>query len=261
MRALVTGASDGIGGATCLRLAKRAQILGQPAHIVLTTSGAKAPPADLMDRLSALGARPLHLTGDLSDPAVCAAIARDTLEALGGLDCFVSNAGAMTPGPLAEVSLDVWRRMFDVNVTPTLLLAQALRPALVESRGAIVAVSSMSGEGPHRGAGAYSCAKAALSQLCRNLAQEWAPDGIRVNAVAPGMVATPLTARIYAHSEVKAKREALVPLGRVATPEDIAGVVAFLAGPDSAYVTGQVILADGGLSESALSHIPGLPKP
>jgi NAD(P)-dependent dehydrogenase (short-subunit alcohol dehydrogenase family) len=260
MKALVTGASDGIGGATCLRLAEMARTSGQPAQIALTTSGAKAPPTALMDRLADLGATTLHLTGDLSDPMVCVAIAKETLATLGGLDCFISNAGAMTPGPLAEVTLETWHRMFDVNVIPTLLLAQALRPALVESRGAIVAVSSMSGEGPHKGAGAYSCAKAALSQLCRNLAQEWAPDGIRVNAVAPGMVATPLTARIYEHAEVKAKREALVPLGRVATPEDIAGVISFLAGPEAAYITGQVILADGGISQSALAHIPGRPK-
>ena len=91
------------------------------------------------------------------------------------------------------------------------------------------------------------------------LAQEWAADGIRVNAVAPGMIRTPLTERIYQHDEVKARREALVPLGRIGTPEDIAAVVAFLAGPGAAYVTGQVMLADGGIADSALGAIPGLP--
>ena len=118
----------------------------------------------------------------------------------------------------------------------------------------------MSGLRPHKGLGAYSAAKAALVMLARVLAQEWAAEGIRVNAVAPGMIRTPLTERIYQHDEVKARREALVPLGRIGAPEDIAAIVAFLAGPGAGYVTGQVILADGGIADSALGAIPGLPQ-
>ena len=190
---------------------------------MLTASGRKPAPQALLDALAAQGVRATFLTGDLSDPGACAALAARTLDALGGLDAFVSNAGASVPHRLAELAVEDWDRTFAVNTRPTFLLAQAFRPALAASRGSIVAVASMSGLRPHRGLGAYSAAKAALVMLVRVLAQEWAADGIRVNAVAPGMIRTPLTERIYLHADVKARREALVPLGRIGTPEDIAG--------------------------------------
>jgi NAD(P)-dependent dehydrogenase (short-subunit alcohol dehydrogenase family) len=259
MKIIVTGASEGIGGATALRLAADCAARSEPLELVLTTSGRKPAPQTLLDRLAADGVRATHVTADLSDPAACAGLAARTLDALGGLDAFVSNAGASVPHRLADLAPEEWDRTFAVNTRPTFLLAQAFRPALAASKGSIVAVASMSGLRPHKGLGAYSAAKAALVMLARVLAQEWAADGIRVNAVAPGMIRTPLTERIYQHADVKAKREALVPLGRIGTPDDIAAVVAFLAGPDAAYVTGQVLLADGGVADSALGLIPGLP--
>lgn len=260
MKIIVTGASEGIGGATALRLAADCAARGEPLELVLTASGRKPAPQALLDRLAADGARTTYLTGDLSDPAVCAGLAARTLDALGGgLDAFVSNAGASVPHRLADLPAAEWDRTFAVNTRPTFLLAQAFRPALAASKGSIVVVASMSGLRPHKGLGAYSAAKAALVMLARVLAQEWAADGIRVNAVAPGMIRTPLTERIYAHAEVKARREALVPLGRIGTPDDIAAVVGFLAGPGAAYVTGQVLLADGGIADSALGLIPGVP--
>ncbi|HEY0918312.1 SDR family NAD(P)-dependent oxidoreductase, partial [Devosia sp.] len=157
--------------------------------------------------------------------------------------------------------VEKWDYLLNVNVRPTFIMSQIFRPALAASHGSIVAVSSMSGVRPHRGSGAYSPAKAALSMLCKVIAQEWAPQGIRANAVAPGMIRTPLTKSIYENDEVTRRRIELVPLGRIGTPEDIAAVVSFLAGPDSAYVTGQVLLADGGITDAMLGLIPGLPKP
>jgi NAD(P)-dependent dehydrogenase (short-subunit alcohol dehydrogenase family) len=259
MKAIVTGASDGIGGAIALQLAADCAARAEGLDLVLTASGRKPAPQALLGRLDAAGARTAFLTGDLADPAACADLAARALDTLGGLDAFVSNAGASVPHKLAELSVADWDRTFAVNTRPTFVLAQAFRPALSAARGRIVAVAPMSGLRPHTGLGVYSAAKAALIMLCRVLAQEWAADGIRVNAVAPGMIRTPLTERIYQHPEVKARREALVPLGRIGTPADIAGVVAFLAGPGAAYVTGQVLLADGGIADSALGAIPGLP--
>jgi NAD(P)-dependent dehydrogenase (short-subunit alcohol dehydrogenase family) len=116
----------------------------------------------------------------------------------------------------------------------------------------------MSGMQAHLGQGAYSPAKAALISLVRNLAQEWAPDGIRVNAVSPGMIHTPLTNKVYANPKVQAARQAMVPIGRIGAPEDIAKAIVYLATDEAAYVTGQNLLVDGGLCDTMLGTIPGL---
>lgn len=261
MKAIVTGASEGIGGAVALMLARGAAARGQKAEIVLTASGSKPEPAELIRQIGAGGGRTLYLTGDLADPEASFRIAGQTIEFLGGeMDCFVSNAGVSSPALLRDLPLEKWDWMFNVNVRPTFILSQAFRSSLATRRGSIVAVASMSGQRPHPGLGAYSAAKAALIMLCRQIAQEWAEDGIRANVVAPGMIRTPLTEKIYEHDDVRRQREELVPLGRIGTPEDIAGLVAFLAGPAASYVTGQVLRADGGLSDRTLGTIPGLPK-
>src|SRR5207249_2299407 len=127
---------------------------------------------------------------------------------------------------------------------------------LKTSRGAIVAVGSMSGTNAHANLGPYGPTKAAVIMLARVLAQEFGRDGIRVNTVSPGMVRTGMTARVYADQSVAAERDALVPLGRVATPEDIADVIAFLLGPDARYVNGHDLVVDGGVSGNFLGRRP-----
>ena len=117
-------------------------------------------------------------------------------------------------------SVAQWDRTFNLNTRSAWLLAQAAREPLARTRGSITAIASMSGLTPHPGYGAYSAAKAALIMLCRQLAQEWAADGIRVNTVCPGMVRTPLTEAVYQDPETLAKRESLVPLGRIGRAED-----------------------------------------
>jgi NAD(P)-dependent dehydrogenase (short-subunit alcohol dehydrogenase family) len=123
-----------------------------------------------------------------------------------------------------------------------------------------VAVASMSGVHAHAGLGAYGPSKAALVMLVQVLAQELGPDGIRVNALSPGMVRTGMTAQVYGDPEIAAERAALVPLGRVATPEDMAGVIAFLLGPDARYVSGANLVADGGVTGNLLGRLPGLTR-
>lgn len=256
MRIMLTGGSEGIGGATLRKLAAKAKAAGTPAQIVTTASGRKPPPGALIADLEAEGARVKYLTGDIADAEVALDVARQALDFLGGLDLFVSNAGAGAPAPLAEQPLAEWDRMFNLNVRSTFILAQALYPALKQSQGSMVAVASISGLGAHLGQAAYAPAKAALISLVQNLAQEWAPDGIRVNAVAPGMIQTPLTAKLYEKPGLEEARAKRVPLGRVGRPEDIAGVIAFLADEASGYVTGQTIVADGGVTDTALSNLP-----
>ena len=116
----------------------------------------------------------------------------------------------------------------------------------------------LSGSNPHANLGAYGPSKAALIMLVRVLAQELGRDGIRVNALSPGMVRTGMTAKVYADPRIAAERDALVPLGRVATPEDMADVIAFLLSPDARYVNGHDLIVDGGVSGNLLGRLPGL---
>ena len=255
---LITGASAGIGGAVCRKIVDAEPA---PVRLVLTTSGRKPPPQDLIDDLTAQGAAVTYMAADLSDPEACRALADKTIEVgEGGLEGFVSNAGSMAPTPLADISVDTWQSQLDQNVRATLLLAQALRPALAKSKGSIVATSSMAALAPLKGNSAYSISKQALTMLCRSLAQEWARDGIRVNAVLPGMIRTPLTEKVYQNAAVAAARADFVPLGRVGLPEDIAGPVYFLLSEGAAYITGQAILADGGVTDSVFYQMPGIPQ-
>jgi glucose 1-dehydrogenase len=258
IRALVTGAAGGIGRATCLALLEDAKRRG--ARLALAAAGHSRAVDGLVAELNAAGARCTGHVADLSDPAECARLGDEAVAACGGLDVFVSVAGITRSGALASLDVGDWDRVFDVDVRATWLLARAVRPALAQSRGSIVAVASVSALFPFPGLGAYSPAKAALTMLCRQLAQEWASDGIRVNTVSPGLIRTPLTESIYADAEVLRQRTDAVPLHRIGTPEDVAKAIVHLAGPDSGYATGIDLRLDGGLADRVLATIPGMPR-
>ena len=257
MRVLVTGASRGIGRAVCVRLARDAAANG--GEMKLAACGSAH--GDELDGLAAevrdLGAECVALLGDLADPEVPARLVDEACAAFGGLDALVSNAGIGRPASLLDLPLAGWDEVFAINTRATWLLAKAAHGALSASGGALVTVASMSGIAPQPGLGAYSVTKAALIMLTRQIAQEWAGDGIRANSVSPGLVHTPMTEAAYADADFRARREAMVPEKRIAEPgPDIAGVVAFLLGPDAAYITGQNIVVDGGLSDAILSVLP-----
>ena len=258
MRVLVTGAASGIGRATCRRLARDAAARGEAGKVAAVDIAPSPALDDLVKELQDLGAQALPLSGDMGTADAPARVVGEALDRFGGLDGLVSNAGLNRPGPLLDYSLEDWDRLFAVNTRATWLLAQAAHPALAASGGAIVAVGSMSGSNPHAGLGAYWPSKAAVIMLGRVLAQEFGPDGIRVNTVSPGMVRTGMTATVYADERLAAERDALVPLGRVATPEDIADVISFLLGPDARYVNGHDLVVDGGVAGSFLGRLPGL---
>ncbi len=255
--ALVTGASAGIGRAIALALAEQGRRDGEAIKIAV--AGSKAGPGldSIVAELQAAGADATGLAADLVDPAACGRLVEQAQDFCGDLNLLVSNAGAAAEGALATLSVEEWDRSYALNCRATWLLAQAARAGLARTKGSIVAISSMSGMHPQPGYGAYSSAKAAVVMLCRQLAQEWAADGIRANAVCPGMTRTLLTEKVYSDADLKARREALIPLGRIGTPEDIAQAVVFLAGPGASYLTGQAIVIDGGISDHMLQLIPG----
>jgi glucose 1-dehydrogenase len=257
-RILVTGAGSGIGRATCIRLARDAAARGEAAGIAAVDLPVSPGLDAVCDELRKLGAKALPMRGDMASADDPGRVVADAIGELGGLDGLVSNAGVNRPGPLVDYRVEDWDHLFAVNTRATWLLAKAGHSALRAAGGAIVAIGSMSGSNTHANLGAYGPSKAAVIMLVQVLAQEFGRDGIRVNAVSPGMVRTGMTAAVYADAGVTAQRDALVPLGRVATPEDMADVVAFLLGPDARYVNGHDLVVDGGVSGNFLGRLPGI---
>lgn len=258
MRALVTGAASGIGRATCSRLARDASARGKTARIAAVDVPSSSALDGVVKELIALGAEALAVRADMATVDEPARAVDEAVGRFGGLDALVSNAGVNRPGPLVDYAVEDWDRMFAVNTRATWLLAKAAYPALRASRGAIVATASMSGSNPHANLGPYGPTKAAVIMLVQVLAQELGRDGIRVNSVSPGMVRTGMTERVYADQQIAAERDALVPLGRIAAPEDMADVIAFLLGPDARYITGHDLVVDGGVSGNFLGRLPGI---
>lgn len=260
MRALITGASPGIGGATCRKLTEAALARGQRPCIAACEVGETDAALALIEELRGKGADARLFTGDLADPDVPARLVGEAVAAFGGLDAVVSNAGITSPAPLADLTVEAWDKVMNINLRGGWLLAKAAYPHLKESRGGMVLIASMSGMKPHRGMGAYSPSKAGTIILGETLAQEWAKDGIRVNIVSPGMIRTPLTETTYRDNAIASARTALVPTGRIGRPEDIANAIAFFLSPEADYITGQNMCVDGAFSSAILAQIPGLPS-
>lgn len=244
--AVITGAGGGIGQALARAFA------GQGVRVVLLDREEErtAPLA------AELGQGAFTIACDLSQAEEIAAAALK-VEAQGGADILVNNAGILRPGPLESVSQADWSAMLAVNLTGYLAAAQAFGKGMIErGQGALVHVASIAGTQPQPASGAYSASKAAILMLSRQLAYEWGPKGVRSNTVSPGLVRTPLSEAFYSDAEVKARREAMVPLRRIAEPKDMAEAALFLASPRAAYISGQDILVDGGLSQSLMGLVP-----
>ncbi|RWM11322.1 MAG: SDR family oxidoreductase [Mesorhizobium sp.] len=257
MRVIVTGVSAGIGGAICEQLANTH---GNALSLVMCVRRSTEQVEALASACRLQGSAVMIVKADFSQPEAPAEVVGRAVEGFGSLDAIVSNAGIADPAPLESLELEAWDRMFSITCRASWLLAKAAFPHLRDSRGSFVAISSQSGSHPHRGTGAYSSAKAALTMLCRQLAIEWGQHGIRVNCVSPGMIRTPMTEAVYKDERILRAREAIVPLGTIGQPSDVARLVEILIDPTNRYVTGQNIAIDGGLSQTVLDRIPGLAR-
>ncbi len=254
-RILITGAARGIGRAIASRLARDALARdGLEAGLLLADLHGDELEA-FAGELRAAGADVITAAVDLSDPQVPAQLVEMAATGFGGLDIIVSNAGFAVPAPLLACRTDDWDRIFAVNLRAALLLGQAAHPWLKASMGSFVITTSISGSHPTVPLGAYSASKAAALMLMRQMALEWGPDGIRVNAISPGLTQTPGTAAVYSDPEAKAQRERRIPMRRVAQADDMANAVSFLVGPDAAYVHGVDLVVDGGLGHALMESV------
>ena len=248
--AVVTGAGSGIGAAVALELARDG---ARVAVLDIELAGAEAVAGQAQE----LGGTAIAVEVDVTDANSVAAAAADITSRWGTADVLVNNAGRSGKGGISDVSLADWQRLIDINLTGYLLCSQQFGTAMRQrGRGSVIHMSSIAGINPQANSGAYSATKAAVTMLARVLAMEWGPDGVRSNAVAPGMTRTPMAERIYATPGVLEARSNAVPLRRVAAPQDIADVCAWLASDRAAYVTGQEIAVDGGFSQSVMGHVP-----
>ena len=254
LRVLLTGAARGIGRAMVLRLAQDSlKRHGAPARMVLADLHGEELQA-LADSLARDGHEVRPLVADMADPQTPARLV-DAASAFGGLDALVSNAGFAIPGPLLTQNIEDWDRVFAVHVRAAWLLGRAAHPLLKAAGGSMVVTTSISGTQATAPLGAYSPSKAAALMLVKQMALEWGPDGIRVNALSPGLTETPGTAVVYAQPQARAQRESRIPLRRIAQAEDMANALSFLVGPDAGYVTGIDLLVDGGFAQGLMGSV------
>jgi len=236
--ALVTGASRGIGRAIALSLAAGG------AHVVAAARGDNAKAT--VEAILAAGGSAEVATLDVTDPASVDAVVAGVLERHKRIDVLVNNAGVTKDQLMLRMKRDDWDGVIAANLTGAYTCVQAVLKSMVRARqGRIISITSVVGEAGNAGQANYAASKAGIIGVSKSLAQEVASRGVRVNAIAPGYIATDMTDAIP--ESAKEKLMDHIPLKRLGTAEDIAGAALFLASDDSKYITGQVLAVDGGM--------------
>jgi meso-butanediol dehydrogenase/(S,S)-butanediol dehydrogenase/diacetyl reductase len=240
---IVTGAGSGIGAATARRF------WAEGAAVVLAgrTEETLAAVAEELDE-----ERSLVQVCDVAIGSDGRQLVEDAIARFGRIDVLVNNAGTATVSGFLDMAFADWHRTIEINLDGVFNMTRAVLPSLLDSRGAIVNVSSVCGSGGDPGLSAYNASKGAVTNLTRSLALEFGGRGVRVNAVSPGVTFTPMNMPAFEqYPEVLARLLARIPLGRGAQPEEVAAVIAFLASADAGFVNGVDLPVDGGTSASS----------
>jgi NAD(P)-dependent dehydrogenase (short-subunit alcohol dehydrogenase family) len=248
-RALVTGASSGMGAATAVELARgdyRVALVGRDKQRLNRTLG----------QVESVGGEGVCVYADFSDPNCASRVVNESLQWLEGLDALICAAGVLDVGPFEDVTAQVLQRQWTVNAVAPFMLTQAALPHLVATHGAIVFFISPAGQIGQAFVSAYGMVKASVAQLTRALGTELAARGVRVNAVSPGWIPTPMNAEVRDSPETVALALATTPMGRMGTPEEVATVVAFLVSRAASYVTGAIVPIGGGYPALPASLLP-----
>jgi 3-oxoacyl-[acyl-carrier protein] reductase len=239
--AVVTGASKGIGAGIAKRLAQ------EGASVVVNYSSSRAGADKVVDEITKGGGKAVALHADVSKKGDVDRLFSETKKAYGRVDILVNNAGIYEFSPLGDITEDHFHKQFNLNVLGLILASQAAAKYFDSAGGNIINVSSVVSTLAFPNASVYSATKGAVDAITRVLGAELGPLKIRVNAVRPGMVETEGTHSAgIAESDMRKQVESMTPLGRIGQPQDIAGAVAFLAGPESTWVTGETLLISGG---------------
>ena len=239
--ALVTGGSRGIGRAVCLELAR------QGAAVAVNYAGNSAAAEETVEQCRALGVEAEAFRADVADPAACDALVAAVKERFGRLDILVNNAGIARDGLLMTAKEEDFSQTLDTNLKGAYFCTKAAAKVMLRQKyGRIVCLSSVVGLRGNPGQTAYAASKAGVIGLVKAAAKELAGRDITVNAVAPGFIETDMTAVLP--EKAKAAMLGTIPKGRPGSPQEVARAVAFFAGPECAYITGQVLCVDGGMA-------------
>ena len=237
---IVTGGAKGIGRAITLALA------AEGADVAIIGKEDRASAEKAAKEVEALGRRCLPLMADVTQKGSIERMVRDVVDAFGKIDVLVNNAGTNIRGPLEEISEEEWDHVVSVNLKGVFLCSICAGREMIRShRGNIINIGGASAHRCYAENGAFGPSKAAVINLTKQMAVEWAKHNIRVNAVSPGPVMTPATRARIKDKEIRRRIEK-IPMARIGEPEEIARTVVFLASDDSSYITGQSVVVDGG---------------
>ncbi|GGE23704.1 glucose-1-dehydrogenase [Marinithermofilum abyssi] len=241
---LITGGATGIGKAIALRMAR------EKARVAINYLDEKQPYRQVVQEIQSLGGEGLAIQGDVTKEQDVRNLVHHTVDHFGSLDVMVNNAGIENEVPSENLSLEDWNKVLSVNLTGAFLGArEAIRHMLQHQiKGCIINMSSVHERIPWPHFVHYAASKGGMKLLTETLALEFAPRGIRINAIGPGAIDTPINAEKFADPQQKQAVTELIPMGEIGQPEQIAAVAAWLASDEASYVTGITLFADGGMT-------------